>query len=88
MKQATKNDQRLKDGGKPAEHIDAEEKVLVWPDLVYIELIAMGFVHSPPACLVCRDLSTPGRTGKSNQFAQSFESAMVFSGTPGKSGLF
>ncbi len=41
MKQATKNDQRLKDGGKPAEHIDAEEKVLVWPDLVYIELIAI-----------------------------------------------
>jgi hypothetical protein len=41
MKQATENDVRLADGQKPAEYNDPEDKVLVWPDLVYIELIAL-----------------------------------------------
>lgn len=41
MKQAWENDQRIASGLKPKEAEDAKEKILVWPDLVYIELIAM-----------------------------------------------
>ena len=41
MKQATENDRRMEGGGKPAEKNDPDDKVLVWPDLVYIELIAL-----------------------------------------------
>jgi hypothetical protein len=40
MKQAMENDRRLADGGKPRE-ADDKEPVLVWPDLVYIEFIAL-----------------------------------------------
>lgn len=38
--QAVRNDERLKQGLGPEEKLD-EEKVLVWPDLVYTELICM-----------------------------------------------
>jgi hypothetical protein len=38
--QAVQNDERLKQGLGPLEKLD-EEKVLVWPDLVYTELICM-----------------------------------------------
>ena len=41
MKQATENDARIEAGQKPIEAGDAKEKVLVWPDLVYIEFIAI-----------------------------------------------
>jgi hypothetical protein len=41
MKQARDNDARIDAGEPPGEALDAREKVLVWPDLVYIELIAM-----------------------------------------------
>jgi hypothetical protein len=41
MKQATENDLRILKGQPPAEAEDAKEKILVWPDLVFIELIAM-----------------------------------------------
>ncbi len=41
MNQAQENDKRLVEGKKPAEHYEPEDKVLVWPDLVYIELIAL-----------------------------------------------
>ncbi|MDP6490404.1 MAG: hypothetical protein QGG69_01375 [Kiritimatiellia bacterium] len=41
MKQAVDNDQRLASDQKPNEYTDpSEPKILVWPDLVYIELIA------------------------------------------------
>ncbi len=40
LRQAVVNDQRLARGEPPLEKLD-EEKTLVWPDLVYIELIAM-----------------------------------------------
>jgi hypothetical protein len=43
MSQATENDARIAKGEKPNEFADSREKVLVWPDLVYIEFI----------CLVC-----------------------------------
>ena len=41
MKQAYENDARLDGGKEPREAIDAREKVLVWPDLVYIEFISL-----------------------------------------------
>ncbi len=41
MKQATENDIRALKGQLPMEAEDAKEKILVWPDLVFIELIAM-----------------------------------------------
>ena len=41
MKQAIYNDKQIKAGGEPDEKSDDKEKVLVWPDLVYIELIAL-----------------------------------------------
>ena len=41
MKQATENDRRLLAGQPPAEHDPDDNRVLVWPDLVYIELIAL-----------------------------------------------
>ena len=41
MKQAVENDQRLEKGEQPDEHHDASDKVLVWPDLVYVEFISL-----------------------------------------------
>ena len=41
MHQAYANDARLAAGKKPAEYHAPDDKVLVWPDLVYIEFIAL-----------------------------------------------
>ena len=41
MKQATENDLRLDNNQKVNEYHDPDDKVLTWPDLVYIELIAL-----------------------------------------------
>ena len=41
MKKAYINDTRICEGKKPMEYNDPEDKVLVWPDLVYIEFIAL-----------------------------------------------
>ena len=41
MKKSYINDRRLERGKKPNEYNDPEDKVLVWPDLVYIEFIAL-----------------------------------------------
>ena len=41
MKKAYINDARLEEGKKPREYNDPEDKVLVWPDLVYIEFICL-----------------------------------------------
>ena len=41
MYQAYQNDDRLENGLKPMEYNDPDDKVLVWPDLVYIEFIAL-----------------------------------------------
>jgi len=41
MKQAFDNDARIAQGKAPNEAKDSKEKVLVWPDLVYIEFIAL-----------------------------------------------
>lgn len=41
MKQATQNDARLENGEKPLEYYDPDDKVLVWPDLVMVEFIAL-----------------------------------------------
>lgn len=41
MTQAYTNDERLRQGKKPMEYHEPDDKVLVWPDLVYIEFIAL-----------------------------------------------
>jgi len=41
LSQAYANDARMAEGKPPAEAEDAREKILVWPDLVYIELMAI-----------------------------------------------
>ena len=41
MKQAYINDERLERGEKPTEYHDPDDKELEWPDLVYIEFIAL-----------------------------------------------
>lgn len=41
MKQGYENDARIAQGKPPHEADDSKEKVLVWPDLVYIEFIAL-----------------------------------------------
>ncbi len=41
MAQAKENDEAIAKGGKPAEWATSREKVLVFPDLVYIEFIAL-----------------------------------------------
>ena len=41
MYKAYRNDVRLEQGLKPEEYNDPDDKVLVWPDLVYIEFIAL-----------------------------------------------
>ncbi len=41
LKQAKENDDAIAKGGKPKEWAESKEKVLVFPDLVYIELIAL-----------------------------------------------
>jgi hypothetical protein len=41
MHKAYINDERLENGLKPSEYNDPDDKVLVWPDLVYIEFIAL-----------------------------------------------
>lgn len=41
MKLAYENDARIDEGKEPMEAIEAKEKVLVWPDLVYVEFISL-----------------------------------------------
>ena len=41
MHKAYQNDERIEQGLKPNEYNDPDDKVLVWPDLVYIEFIAL-----------------------------------------------
>ncbi len=41
MKQAWDNDARIAQGKPPKEAEDANDKILVWPDLVYVEFIAL-----------------------------------------------
>ncbi len=41
MSQAKENDEAIARGGKPKEYAESREKVLVFPDLVYIEFIAI-----------------------------------------------
>ncbi len=41
LRQAAVNDERIEKGQPPMEKLETNERVLVWPDLVYTELIAM-----------------------------------------------
>ncbi len=44
MTQAKENDEAIAKGDKPKEYADSREKVLVFPDLVYIEFLCLIFV--------------------------------------------
>ncbi len=46
LSQAYENDARAEQGLKPNEAEDAKENILVWPDLVYIEFIAMILISA------------------------------------------
>jgi hypothetical protein len=46
LKQAYENDARIEAGKGPNEAEDAKQKVLVWPDLVYIEFIALIIISA------------------------------------------
>ncbi|MCB9771796.1 MAG: hypothetical protein H6754_04545 [Candidatus Omnitrophica bacterium] len=46
LKQAWENDEREAKGLRPNEAEDAKENILVWPDLVYIEFIAMLLISA------------------------------------------
>jgi hypothetical protein len=41
LRQAAVNDERIEKGMPPLEKTESEERILVWPDLVYTELICM-----------------------------------------------
>ena len=65
LSQAYKND-KLIDEGKPVdEHYEApNDKVLVWPDLVYVELISSDTLFSIYVNMVNRSTSTLRRASK------------------------
>jgi hypothetical protein len=66
MRQAVVNDERLVRGEPPVEKLE-DEKVLVWPDLVYTELIAMivcTFVLIVWGILLKAPLEQPATTAK------------------------
>ncbi len=46
LKQGYENDKRLEEGKGPNEAEDAKEKILVWPDLVMIEFIALLLISA------------------------------------------
>ncbi len=55
---AVENDDRIEQGLPPLEKLD-DEKVLVWPDLVYTELICMVAADGVPAGLGASCLQAP-----------------------------
>jgi hypothetical protein len=66
MRQAVLNDDRVARGEPPVEKLE-DEKVLVWPDLVYTELIAMivcTFILVVWAVLLKAPLEQPATTAK------------------------
>ena len=67
---AVENDDRIAQGLEPMEKLD-NEKVLVWPDLVYTELICMVAMTALSAGLGHRPAGPAGRAGQQRQDAQS-----------------
>src|SRR6266699_6394526 len=66
MRQAVVNDERIARGEPPIEKLE-DDKVLVWPDLVYTELICMiicTFVLVVWAILLKAPLEPPATTAK------------------------
>ena len=86
-KQAVVNDERIAQGLPPMEK-ENDEKVLVWPDLVYTELICMVAVS---AFLLVWAIFLPGPArgaGLERQDAQSVEGPVVLPRPPGDARLF
>ena len=73
---AVVNDDRIAQGLPPLEKID-NEKVLVWPDLVYTEMICMVALTAFLVGLGDRPASSVGRAGQPRQDAQSVEGPVV-----------
>ena len=83
---AVVNDERLAQAQPPLEAVD-NEKVLVWPDLVYIELICMVALTALLlvwSILLQAPLEEPASIGAD---AQSVEGAVVLPGPAGDAGL-
>jgi hypothetical protein len=83
---AVQNDDRRARGELPLEAVD-DEKTLVWPDLVYIELICMVAVTALADRLGHRPEGAAGGTGQRGAHAQSVEGPLVFPGPAGAAGL-
>ena len=73
---AVKNDDRLRQGLPPLEKLD-NEKVLVWPDLVYTELICMIALTAFLLVWAHRAASPAGRAGQPREDAESVEGPVV-----------
>ena len=84
--QAVQNDERLKQGLEPLEKLD-NEKVLVWPDLVYTELICMVALTAFLLVLGDRPAGAAGRAGQRGEDAEPVEGPVVLPGPAGDARL-
>ena len=74
------------EGLPPLEKLD-NEKVLVWPDLVYTELICMVALTALLIFWAIAPAGAAGRAGQQRQDAQSVEGPVVLPGLAGNAGL-
>ncbi len=79
---AVQNDERTAQGEPPLEKLD-DEKVLVWPDLVYTELICMIALTALLMVWAICLAGAAGRAGEQREDAQSVEGAVVLPGLAG-----
>ena len=77
LRKAVINDDRIAKGEPPLEKV-ADEKVLVWPDLVYTELICDGDLHVPPGGLGRVSQGAAGTACFISPHPQSVEGSLVF----------
>ena len=83
---AVENDDRMQQGLPPLEKLD-NEKVLVWPDLVYTELICMIALTAFLLVWAHRAAGAAGRAGQQREDAQSVEGPVVLPGLAGNARL-
>ena len=81
------NDDRIRQGLPPLEKLD-DEKVLVWPDLVYTELICMIAVTALLLVWAIMLKAPLGRAVESVQDAESVEGPVVLPRPAGNARLF
>ena len=73
---AVENDRRMEQGEPPLEKLD-DEKVLVWPDLVYTEMICMIALSALLDLLGDLAAGAAGRAGQQREDAEPVEGAVV-----------